>query len=104
MLALSLLSPLYLAVIGCVPTLRVEIDNFALPLLSVALPIDTPLSLNVTEPVAVEGVTPAVNVTDCPLTDGFRPEASVVVVVAIVALTVCDSVAEVLVLNVEVPL
>ena len=55
-------------------------------------------------PVAVEGVTAAVNVTDCPLTDGFRLEASVVVVVAVVALTVCDSVADVLVLKVEVPL
>lgn len=44
------------------------------------------------------------NVTDCPLTDGFRLEASVVVVVAVVALTACDSVADVLVLNVEVPL
>ena len=43
-LELSLLSPLYLAVIGCVPTLRVEIDNFAVPLLSVALPIAVPLS------------------------------------------------------------
>ena len=43
-LELSLLSPLYLAVIGCVPTLRVEIDNFAVPLLNVALPIDVPLS------------------------------------------------------------
>jgi len=43
-LVLSLLSPLYVTVIGCVPTLSVEIDNFAVPLLSVALPIDTPLS------------------------------------------------------------
>ena len=43
-LELSLLSPLYVAVIGCAPTLRVEIDNFAVPLLTVALPIDSPLS------------------------------------------------------------
>jgi len=43
-LELSLLSPLYVAVIGCVPTLRVEIDSIAVPLLSVMLPIDTPLS------------------------------------------------------------
>ena len=43
-LELSLLSPLYLAVIGCVPTERLEVDNFAVPLLSVALPIDIPLS------------------------------------------------------------
>ena len=48
-------------------------------------------------PVAVEGVTAAVNVTDCPLTDGFRLEASVVVVVAIAAFTLCVSVADVLV-------
>lgn len=43
-LELSLLSPLYLAVIGCVPTERLVVDNFAVPLLSVALPIDIPLS------------------------------------------------------------
>lgn len=55
-------------------------------------------------PVAVEGVTLAVKVTDCPLTDGFRLEASVVVVVAFAAVTLCDNVADLLVLNVEVPL
>ena len=44
LLELSLLSPLYLAVIECVPTLRVEIGNFAVPLLSVALPIAVALS------------------------------------------------------------
>jgi len=43
-LELSLLSPLYLAVIGCVPTLRVEVETLAVPLLSAALPIAVPLS------------------------------------------------------------
>ena len=43
-LELSLLSPLYVAVIGCVPTERFDVDNFAVPLLSVPPPIDTPLS------------------------------------------------------------
>ena len=43
-------------------------------------------------PVAVEGVTLAVKVTDCPLTNGFRLEASVVVVAVIMAFTICDSV------------
>jgi hypothetical protein len=49
-------------------------------------------------PVAVEGMTVAVKVTDCPLTEGFRLEVNVVVVVAIVAFTVCIRAADVLVL------
>jgi len=52
--------------------------------------------LNVTVPVAVEGVTVAVNVTEEPYVDGFADEATVVVVVAL--LTVCVSVVEVLLL------
>jgi ribosomal protein S5 len=83
------------AVIGCTPAERVEVDNFAVPTLSAALPIDFPLSENVTVPVAVEGVTAAVNVTVCPLTEGFRLEASVVAVEAL--FTACASVADVLV-------
>ena len=94
----SLPSPLYVAVMGCVPTVRVEIANLAVPLLSVALPIDVPLSLNVAVPVAVEGVTAAEKVTDCPLTEGFRLEVSFVVVVVVVAFTLCDKVEDVLAL------
>jgi hypothetical protein len=52
--------------------------------------------LNVTVPVAVEGVTVAVNVTEDPEIDGFADDASVVVVVTL--LTVCDNAEEVLVL------
>jgi hypothetical protein len=37
-------------------------------------------SKNVTVPVAVEGVTAAVNVTDCPEVDGLRLEARAVLV------------------------
>jgi len=55
-------------------------------------------------PVAVEGVTAAVNVTDCPLTDGLRLDVRVVVVVAVVEFTLCDSVAEMLPPYVELPL
>jgi len=47
-------------------------------------------------PVAVEGITAAVNVTDCPLTDGLRLDVRVVVVVVFVAVTLWDSVAEML--------
>jgi hypothetical protein len=65
-LALSLLSPPYAAVMGCEPTDRVEMVNVAVPPLSVPVPIDVPLSLNVTVPVAVLGVTVAVNFTDAP--------------------------------------
>jgi len=48
--------------------------------------------------VAVEGVTVAVKVTDCPLRDGFRLEASVVLVGDIVAFTPWISAADVLLL------
>jgi hypothetical protein len=57
--------------------------------------------LNVTVPVAVVGDNVAVNVTDAPNPDGFRDEASVVVVVAL--LTVCVSVLDVLVLSLVSP-
>jgi hypothetical protein len=58
-------------VIGCNPTARVEVLNVAVPLLSVPVPIAAPLSLNVTVPVAVLGVTVAVKVTEVPAVAGF---------------------------------
>jgi hypothetical protein len=50
------------------PPLRVPVPNVTLP------------SLNVTTPVAAEGVTLAVNVTELPKVDGLREEVSAVVV------------------------
>ena len=73
--------PLYVAVIGCVPTESDAVLSVATPFASSALvPSEAPLSKNVTLPVAVPNVavTVAVNVTDCPKTDGFGSEASVV--------------------------
>jgi hypothetical protein len=55
----------------------------ALPLLIVAVPSVLLPSVNVTVPVAVVGVTVAVNVTDEPYADGFADEARVTVVVVL---------------------
>jgi hypothetical protein len=54
-------------------------------------------SSNVTVPVAVAGVTMAVNVTDEPYADGFADEISVTVV--LVLFTVCVRIVEVLLLS-----
>ena len=61
LLPFELLSPLYKAVIECDPTARVDTDSVATPPFSFALPsIELP-SKNVTTPVALTGVTVAVN-------------------------------------------
>lgn len=86
---------------GCKPSARVEVLKVAVPLLSVRVPIATPLSLNVTVPVAVLGVTVAVKVTEFPAINGFELELSVVVVLA--TFTVCVNVDEVLVLSFPSP-
>ncbi len=52
--------------------------NVALPLLSVPVPSVVLPSLNVTVPVAADGVTVAVNVTEVPYVEGFGGEDSVV--------------------------
>jgi hypothetical protein len=68
-LPMKLESPLYCAVMGCVPAESVEVVSVAFPLLRLAVPILEPLSRNVTVPVGVPVVlelTVAVNVTDCP--------------------------------------
>lgn len=58
----------------CAPTVKVEVDNVAFPPLRVPVPkVETPF-LNVTVPVAVFGVTEAVNVTDWSKTDGLCEE------------------------------
>ena len=48
------------------PAARLEMDSVARPLLRVPLPSEVDPSLNVTVPVAAEGDTVAVKVTDCP--------------------------------------
>jgi len=72
-----------------------------LPLLRVPVPSVVLPSLKVTVPVATDGVTVAVNVTEEPYVDGFADEVSVTVEVAL--LTVCVSVDEVLELSFESP-
>ena len=60
-------------------TVNVEMLYVALPLLSVPVPSVVLPSLKVTVPVAVEGVTVAVNVTEVPYVDGFADEVTVTV-------------------------
>ena len=68
-LPMKLESPLYCAVMGCVPAESVDVVSVAFPLLRPAVPILEPLSRNVTLPVGVPVVlelTVAASVTDCP--------------------------------------
>jgi hypothetical protein len=69
----------------------VAIPPLIVTVLSVVLP-----STNVTVPVAVLGVTVAVNVTEAPYVDGFVDEVTAIVVPAL--FTVCVNVDDVLVL------
>jgi hypothetical protein len=66
----------------------------AVPAPRVIVPSAVPLSINVTEPVAVEGATVAVSVTLCANADGLSELVKVTVVAACV--TVCVSAGEVL--------
>ena len=75
--------------------------NVAFPLLIEPVPSVVLPSLKVTVPVAAEGETVAVNVTDDPYVDGFADEASVSVVLAL--FTVWVRVEEVLVLSFASP-
>jgi hypothetical protein len=70
-------------VIECDPTPNVDVTNVALPLAIVTVPRVVVPSLNVTVPVAVEGETVAVKVTDEPNVEGFADEAKVTVVFAL---------------------
>jgi hypothetical protein len=88
----------------CVPAASVEVVYFAAPLLSATVPSVVVPSLKVTFPVGVTlncGLTVAVNVTDCPLFDGFADEVNVVAVLA--WLTTCFTVADVLPVNDVLP-
>ncbi len=82
-LLLSFVSPPYDAVIECDPTANAAVLYVALPLLIVPVPSVVLPSVNVTVPVAVEGETVAVNVTDEPYVDGFADEANITVVLAL---------------------
>jgi ribosomal protein L11 len=97
--------PLYVAVIECVPTDKLETASEAEPLLSVAVPIEVAPSKNVTVPVGVPPVLVTVveSVTDCPDVDGFADDVGVLVVV-VALFTVCDNAADVLVANCALPL
>jgi hypothetical protein len=74
-LALKLLSPPYVTVIGWTPAVSDDVWKTAAPPLSVPEPIEVPPSKKVTVPVGVppncEGVTVAVKVTVLPKIDGF---------------------------------
>jgi len=75
-----LASPLYTAVMEWAPTARLESVSEAEPPAMVAVPREVVPSRNCTVPVAADGDTLAVNVTDCPNVDGLALEVSVVVV------------------------
>ena len=100
-LARSFPSPPYAAVSGCVATESDEIVNVATPLLSDPVPRVVAPSLKVTVPVAVDGDTVAVSVTEAPKVEGFSEEVNAVVVEAFV--TACDSAEEVLATSLASP-
>ena len=88
MLALKFPSLLYTAVMECVAVESVEIETPPVALVSAAEPIEVAPSKNSTEPVGVPApgavaLTVAVNVTDCPCTEGFISETTAVVVAAL---------------------
>jgi hypothetical protein len=106
-LAVKLLSPLYVAVILRTPTRRELVDNVAFPVLStIRVPRLVVPSLKVTVPVGVPApgggtATVAVKATLCPKTDGLGVLTSVVVVVGWMTVTVTGD--ETLVLKLPSP-
>jgi len=91
-------SPLYCAVMECVPTASVDVENVATLLpFSVDEPSVMAPSMNVTVPVAPDsGLTVAENVTCCPNADGLSDDVTWVVVPIVPAATVCVTADEVL--------
>lgn len=77
-------SPPYTAVIECVPCVKADVENVAVPALTAPVPIATAPSRNWTLPVAVDGVTAAVKVTACPSVEGFALDVSVSEEVALI--------------------
>jgi hypothetical protein len=95
---------LYVALMVCEPEASVEVVNFAKPPLSATVFRTVVPSSKVTVPVTVPtnwGFTLAVKVTDCPTLDGFKDEAKVVLVVAL--LTTWFTGFDVLPANIESP-
>src|SRR5579859_5718932 len=77
-------SPLYCAVIMCVPAASCDVENVATPAVSGAVPSTVDPSEKPTLPLGVppEGeVTIAVKATLAPISDGFKDELTVVVVI-----------------------
>ena len=89
-----------MAVMECDPTVRVDLVMIAWPLRSVPVPSEIVPFLKVTVPLGVPevaGLTVAVNVTDCPDTEGFAEETRLVVVaVELLLVMFCVSAGEVL--------
>jgi hypothetical protein len=82
-LPLKLLFPLYVAVMECVPAVSAAVVSEALPPLRATAPRELPPSKNCTVPVGPnDGLTVAVNVTDCPDDEGFSDDVNPVVVLA----------------------
>jgi len=79
-LAALLGSPLYCAVSEWLPTASEEIVKLAMPAASVPVPICTPPSNKLTDPVGESPVTFTANFTGCPKLDGFCDDDSAVVV------------------------
>ena len=70
-------SPPYEALRDCVPDAEKEVVKTATPETTEALPIGMPLFKNWMAPVAVDGLTPAVNVNACPAVAGLALDVSV---------------------------
>ena len=83
----KLLSAEYVAVIECAPPLNEEVAKLALPPVSGATARTASPSLKVTLPLAPAGPTVAVNVTDCPKSEGSTLEVKPVELAA--RFTVC---------------
>ena len=76
------------------PAASADVESDAAPLLTGTVPSEVAPSRNCTVPVAVDGETAALNVTDWPTVAGLGDAASVLVVAAL--LTVSVTTAEVL--------
>src|SRR5262249_22312150 len=72
-------SPEYTAVIEWLPAASADVENTAVPLFTATVPIAAAPSRNWTVPVALDGVTVAVNAASCPTFSGEAGPASVVV-------------------------
>ncbi len=99
-------SPLYWAVMECDPTERVGVERVATPLASrTDVPSVEAPSMNVTVPVAPEdGFAVAANVTGCPYTEGLSEDVNMVVVMIVLADTVCVREGDVLPVKLALPL